>query len=220
MYRQYDIIVVIFKCRQFYPKGQTMKYSISTFKTKKLLSETLKALMKQKPFSKISICEITEKCNLNRKTFYYHFKDLDQLLKWTLENDAVSTIKEYSKSNNYTDAIKFAIDYVERNKKLFGNAGNTLGRDDLIYFLGGDLKEIFKNNITWHEQTLNIKLPDDYKNFLCSFYAEALAGQIVLLLKNDKQLDCSQDKDKIINYLSVTISSSIESSIKNSLGHL
>ncbi len=43
--------------------------------TKKALAAALKDLMKTTSFEKISIQDICEKCHMNRKSFYYHFKD-------------------------------------------------------------------------------------------------------------------------------------------------
>ena len=46
------------------------------FQTKKALTDALKKLMSQKAFSKITVSEIIRMCNVNRKTFYYHFEDI------------------------------------------------------------------------------------------------------------------------------------------------
>lgn len=44
--------------------------------TKRLLTDSLKRQMEQKPLNKISIREICDGCGVNRQTFYYHFADL------------------------------------------------------------------------------------------------------------------------------------------------
>lgn len=189
-----------------------MKYAISTYKTKKMLSESLKIFMEKKPFSKITVSEITAACNLNRKTFYYHFQDINQLLKWTLEQEAVGKIKEYSRMKNYKDAIEFTIDYVERNKQLFNFAYKSIGRDELITFFGNDFKEIIKNAIIQNEKNFEITISESFKNFLCSFYSEALTGQIAVLIENNEKYD----KKQLVDYVSLTLSSSISTVIKAS----
>ena len=42
----------------------------------------MKKLMKEKPFAKISVIDICEGCGMNRKSFYYHFKDKYDLVNW------------------------------------------------------------------------------------------------------------------------------------------
>ncbi|MBQ6231103.1 MAG: TetR/AcrR family transcriptional regulator C-terminal domain-containing protein [Eubacterium sp.] len=50
--------------------------------TKNALADALKSLMREKSFEKISVLDICEKCNMNRKSFYYHFRDKYDLLNW------------------------------------------------------------------------------------------------------------------------------------------
>ena len=49
--------------------------------TKRALEASLKNLLLQKPLSKITISDITEDCGINRMTFYYHFKDIYDLVE-------------------------------------------------------------------------------------------------------------------------------------------
>ena len=55
--------------------------------TKKALAETLKKLLSKNKLNKITIKEITEDCGVNRQTFYYHFKDIYDLLEWIYKNE-------------------------------------------------------------------------------------------------------------------------------------
>ena len=50
--------------------------------TKNALAASLKKLLSKKELSKITITNITEECGVNRQTFYYHFKDIYDLLEW------------------------------------------------------------------------------------------------------------------------------------------
>ena len=51
--------------------------------TKRALEASLKNLLLKKPLSKITINDITEDCGINRMTFYYHFKDIYDLVEWS-----------------------------------------------------------------------------------------------------------------------------------------
>ena len=47
--------------------------------TRNTLANSFKELMKDNDFSKISVADICRNCNINRKSFYYHFYDIHQL---------------------------------------------------------------------------------------------------------------------------------------------
>ena len=49
--------------------------------TKHALEASLKHLLLEKPLPKISIADITEDCGISRMTFYYHFKDIYDLIE-------------------------------------------------------------------------------------------------------------------------------------------
>ncbi len=50
--------------------------------TKLALEASLKKLLRQKPFDKITIADLTEDCGISRMAFYYHFKDIYDLVEW------------------------------------------------------------------------------------------------------------------------------------------
>lgn len=62
--------------------------------TKRALSSALKELMQEKPFQKISVADICERCCMNRQSFYYHFKDKYDLLIWIFDTDFLSLIRK------------------------------------------------------------------------------------------------------------------------------
>ncbi len=55
--------------------------------TKQLIAQTLKELVKHMPLDKISVQHIVDACELNRKTFYYHFQDKQALICWIFDSE-------------------------------------------------------------------------------------------------------------------------------------
>ena len=61
--------------------------------TKRALEASLKNLLLQKPLNKITINDITEDCGISRMTFYYHFKDIYDLVEWACVEDAARALE-------------------------------------------------------------------------------------------------------------------------------
>ena len=55
--------------------------------TKQAFADALRKLLEQKPFAKISVSHICEECGMNRKSFYYHFKDKYDLVNWIFDTE-------------------------------------------------------------------------------------------------------------------------------------
>ena len=62
--------------------------------TKRALEQSLKNLLLKKPLTKITINDIAEDCGINRMTFYYHFKDIYDLVEWSCLEEEVPAERE------------------------------------------------------------------------------------------------------------------------------
>lgn len=126
-----------------------MTHEEASLQTKMTLCQSLKELMKQKPFSKSTVSELIKNCNLNLKTFYYHFEDIYGLLKWMLEQEAFEVVKQFDLLLDYKDAFYFVIDYIEKNSYFLNCIYDSVGRDQLKHFLYQDL--LLYANISFNE---------------------------------------------------------------------
>ena len=188
-----------------------MKHEITTLNTKKAFATSLKKFMMKKPFSKITVSEIVSDCQVNRKTFYYHFEDIYALLKWMLEEEAIEVVKNFDLIVDYEEAMMFIIDYVNENQHILSCAYDSMGREEMKRFFDADLKGVIKLVIDAAEKEHNKTIQDDYKTFICEFYNEAISGMLIDWFK-DKTI---RDKEKTVSYLSNIFRSSISEVIKN-----
>lgn len=207
------IIIIDFFGGQLYNKngGNAMKHEVTTLNTKKTLSASLKKCMERKPLSKITVTDIVNECGLNRKTFYYHFQDVPDLLKWTLEQEAVDVVKEFDLLNELEAALRFAVNYIRENSHIINCAYDSMGRDELKRFLNHDFQSIAMELIEQIERKENIHTDPEYKRTICNFYTEGLAGELVNLLKTkDKAHD-----EKSIRCIAAILRTSLEAAVKS-----
>lgn len=187
-----------------------MKHEVTSMYTKKALSETLKKLMETKPFSKITVSEIIADCGLNRKTFYYHFQDMRDLLRWTLRQEAIDVVKTFDLSADYESAILFVIDYLEQNQHMLNCVYDSIGRDELKLYLYEDLAEVSNMIISAAEKEAERKLPEQYRNLVTIFYTEGIIGIIIEWLHGRIRLD----KTAAVKYISEIFKGSLIGLVK------
>lgn len=63
-------------------------------RTKVVLAESIKELMKTTPLDKITVKEIVSNCGTTRQTFYRNFKDKYDLVNWYFDSIVQNTIKQ------------------------------------------------------------------------------------------------------------------------------
>lgn len=190
-----------------------MKHEEISLNTKKALAESLKSAMKKKPFQKITVSELIQDCDVNRKTFYYHFEDTYALLRWVFEQEGIEIVKHFDLLVEYEEAINFVMDYIETNEYIIQCAYDSIGRDELKRFFSTDFMKIVVSIIDGAEKKLGKELEAEYKDFLISFYMEAFAGILIEWIKDRNKIK----REAIIRYISTTMRESLTAILNNSI---
>lgn len=182
-----------------------MTHEETSLQTKLTLCNSLKKIMKQKPFSKITVSELIKDCNLNRKTFYYHFEDIYGLLKWMLEQETFEIVKQFDLLVDYEDVFNFVIDYVEKNAYFLNCIYDSVGRDELKRFLYQDFIGVINTLVLDTEKKLELEVEDSFRDFVCNFYTEAIAGMLINLFQNLEKYN----QDQVLEYLTIILKTSL-----------
>ena len=83
--------------------------------TKQAFADALRKLLEQKPFAKISVSHICEECGMNRKSFYYHFKDKYDLLQWIFYTEFIATVRSDSPEDGW-ELLEKVCEYFYENR--------------------------------------------------------------------------------------------------------
>ncbi len=159
-------------------------------RTRKMLRESLMALILEEGYDAISIQDITDKANLGRATFYLHFKDKDELLLEVMDQlmadffDQVPQLSEAQWRLEDTKAIMKLFDFAANHYDLyriliFGSGGITASRQ---------LHQNIASNVARCIQ-VEIKRsgsePEIPPEFIANHFAGSLLATIYWWLDND-----------------------------------
>lgn len=72
--------------------------------TKRALAAAFKDLVCRYSFEKVNVSNICDACEINRKTFYYHFQDKYELAEWIFNTEFIAVLKETDLSDQWTFA--------------------------------------------------------------------------------------------------------------------
>ena len=178
--------------------------------TKRALSSALKNAMEKKPLSKITITELITACNVNRKTFYYHFQDIYDLVKWMFEEEAIEILKQFDLITDTENAFRFIMNYIENNNHIINCAYDSLGYENLRHFLYKETNSIIRNTIENGEKTLNLSIDTAFKDFVADFYTEAAVGITINWIKNR----FTQDNETVLQDILLICRTSIPEILK------
>ena len=163
--------------------------------TKRAIADSVKELTKTKSFDKIGVVDITEKCGINRQTFYYHFSDKYELLKWIYYNDYFAANLSDLSFSNWNEKLTNTL-IAMRNDRDF--CINTINHTDdyLKTFLVDYAENVFSQAIEVLDEKGEIE-PEPAKYF-SRFFAYGLSGIIIeWMTKQDMEIE----PEKISGYL-------------------
>ncbi|MBQ7990325.1 MAG: TetR/AcrR family transcriptional regulator C-terminal domain-containing protein [Oscillospiraceae bacterium] len=103
-------------------------------RTKIWIAEKMKALMKTKPLNKIRVTEICRAAEIERPTFYYHFKDKYDLVAWIFLSDAYDT-DVLSPESSAQAMVKMRQEFVFYKRAYDDVSQNALWQYMLEYFV-------------------------------------------------------------------------------------
>lgn len=102
--------------------------------TKNALANSMKKLMSGKDFSKISITDICDGCGMNRKSFYYHFKDKYDLMNWIFYSDFIDMVGSTQCESGW-DLLEAVCEMFYKNQGFYRSAFKTEGQNSFHEYL-------------------------------------------------------------------------------------
>jgi len=96
--------------------------------TKRALASALKELMAEVSFDKINVGHICEKCDMNRKSFYYHFKDKYDLVNWIFDVEFISIVSR-NRNDDHWELFETLSDYFYENRSFYRKALKITGQN-------------------------------------------------------------------------------------------
>ena len=181
--------------------------------TKRALEASLKKLLTKKPLDKITITDITEDCGINRMTFYYHFKDIYDLVEWVCVEDATRILGENKTYDTWQEGLLQIFEAVYENKPFIINAYNAVSREQIENFLFQLTHDLIMSVV--EEQARSTSLTQEQKSFIADFYKYSFVGIMLDWIRQGMKSDYTD----IWKNMCITIHGNITNSIQNFTKH-
>lgn len=161
-----------------------MKHELNSQNTKEILCDALISLSAKKPFSKITVSEIVNLCDINRKTFYYHFTDVYDLLEWHLNQEIEKAIAAFDPISDLSASITYSINYMNQNPHLKNFVKDPIAKDKITNILTKSLypkaEEIIQKLESVHAQYIE----PDFRAFIIKNFTRIVVLSILDNIEN------------------------------------
>ncbi len=165
-------------------------------RTRRMIRDALTELMEEKGFEGVTVRDLTEKANINRGTFYLHYRDKYDLMEQSegeLLTEIEAMVKEFNKITNPQKALTLIhqqepypfllklLEYIGENaaflKVILGSKGDPAFQVKLKELVQVHLFEKVTNHLTSSEMLVPL-------GYLSAFITSAYLGVIQQWLEN------------------------------------
>lgn len=174
----------------------------SALRSKKVITESLLILMKQYPYSEITVKQILLETDISRKTFYRNFLSKDDVLNSFIETilqDYVNAIQQQQQEYSFVKTLDIIFEFCERNREILF----ILRDNNLLYLLLEKLNALILNehnryNSQLQENHLGSPLLTEY---IVYFNIGGIWNLIVRWIKNNMCDSVTDIKKSVVFYL-------------------
>lgn len=155
--------------------------------TKCALEASLKNLLLQKPLNKITINDITADCGISRMTFYYHFKDIYDLVEWACVEDAARALAGKKTYDTWQEGFLNIFQAVLDNKPFIMNVYRAVGRERVEQYLNPLVHSLVLGVV--EEKSVGMTVSQADKDFIAYFYEYAFIGILLAWINENMKED-------------------------------
>lgn len=162
--------------------------------TKSALASSMKRLMKEKPFTKISVIDICEGCGMNRKSFYYHFKDKYDLVNWIFYTDFIALVSTRDYESGW-DLLIAVGELFYRDQEFYRSALRIEGQNSFREYFHESMTPIVLFFIR------DVCDADEDQDILLTFFCDAYLSAVVRWLEEG----CKMEPEAFVGRLKTMI---------------
>ena len=177
--------------------------------TKAALEESLKRLLLKKPLDKITITDITTDCGISRMAFYYHFKDIYDLVEWSCVEDGTKALQGKKTYDSWTEGLTQIFEAVLENKPFIMNVYRNVDRERMERYLYHLTYALIVGVV--QEKSKDLDISGEDKKFIANFYKYGFVGIMLEWIQEGMK----EDIEELVNKMSLTLHNTVTTSIRN-----
>lgn len=128
--------------------------------TKQKISNHFLELSKSMEVDDITVQKVVDSADISRQTFYYHFKDLIDLIEWMIESNLKFTLHNSLNASDATEALEIFVNQVYEQRKLFKQLQYSKNRVEVERILINAFRAYLIEVVKIYPPKLNLSLAD------------------------------------------------------------
>ena len=191
-------------------KSGIMQGGLLPMNAKHDLAEALCQLLETKTLEKITVKDIVARCGVNRQTFYYHFHDVYDLMRWIFDREAAALAQSIrSNGSDWRQELRTITDVLRSKRHLVMNAYRSVNRRDLERYLMQGYGPVIRRIVDQAAVGLDVTQGD--LEFVSRFYARGLLSGVFDWIESGMPENIGDDLRRCILLLDGSLPTALKS---------
>lgn len=155
--------------------------------TRKAILRTFQQMLAEKSFEKITVSALVVRCEISSNTFYYHFRDIYDLLDAWLESQKTAILNDPNVDKTWDAVLRALMHRMQENPKIVYHLSNSISRERLEQYVFSSVEPQLYTFVC--EQAAGRNIPEETLQMMTTFYCNSLLGFILRFLWVDMKMD-------------------------------
>ncbi len=166
------------------------------------LAAALKVKLTSTSIDKITIKDLTDACGVNRQTFYYHFEDIFDLLKWLCNIEAEQVMRLQDNAVSWKESFSSLLGYIRDNKSFCLSLLNSVEHRFLKNTLTEYMEQLIRKSVYSGLESENINGSENFldKKEMFDFHIRFYSGAVASIIESCLLGDIKISDEKFIEY--------------------
>lgn len=183
--------------------------------TRKAIMNSFMKILKEKPFDKITINDITADCGVARMTFYYHFEDIYDMVNYIIQEKLRASVNKDFTYETWRQDYLAVYEAILTEKVFFSKIFSSIDLRVIQSYLYSFARQYVLGIIDEQTKQRGLVLNEQKREMVCSIYCYSMVGALLSWISKGMSEEPRIYVSRFCNILSGTLEVSLKNSIED-----
>lgn len=176
--------------------------------TEKALVSNFKKMTERMPIEKITVSELCRECGIQRQTFYYHFKDIRDLVEFIYTSEMKDVLQDRKTYDTWQEGMVRILQAIRQDRSFINATYRSLSRDQLEAYLVAHIQTLLVDVLKELAGSRDITEEQIYK--IADYHKYGFAGTVLDWIKDGMK----EEPQKVVDNLETVIEGSFPEALR------
>lgn len=175
--------------------------------TVKAIMQNFEEMLVEMPFSKVTVSALVERCEISSNTFYYHFRDIYELLDQWVSLQIGKYLDWGQENPDWAKDLTNLLKAMQAKPVMIYHIWNAITKERLEQFVFGPVQDGFYRIVK--KRLADVDVSDDFVKTVSGFCCYSTLGFVLKFLWDQMKADVDESVERLSKILLGTIDSMV-----------